>query len=110
MKVGLALPFQGHFPVANSGAVYLSLVCFKWNILLILQVLGFIITENIIQFHITILVNYTNMIITSNFLSWAGHTVISALLILLYLIFLLEDFPFFGLFGREDVRRVEDIS
>jgi hypothetical protein len=88
MKVGLALPFQGHFPVANSGAVYLSLVCFKWSILLTLQLLGFIITENIIQFHITILVNYTNMIITSNSLSRAAHTVISALL-MLCLIFLL---------------------
>lgn len=52
----------------------------------ITELSGFIITEYIIQFHIIILVNYTNMIITSNSLSLVWHTVISALL-MLYLIF-----------------------
>lgn len=91
MKVGLALPLQGHFPITNSEAVYLSLTCFKISVLLTLQLSGIIITENIIQFHINILVNYKNIIITSHSLSLACHTVISALF-MLYLIFYYKTF------------------
>lgn len=66
----------------------------------ITELSGFIITEYIIQFHIIMLVNYTNMIITSNSLSLAWHTVISALL-MLYLIFYYKAFlPLISLGGE----------